>query len=151
MELYAFGDEMLNEKTFGFLPARSPLKQRHVLLAYLRGQAINGAFFVGVAALALWASSHGWVSESSAWWISGICVFLFLLLAAISTFALPFSWHKQASARQRVATLLSTMATIYDDLRSDGPISAQYIRNRRATQPEKAWFGLLHSLLCWTT
>jgi hypothetical protein len=149
MELYAFGDEMLNEKTFDFLPARSPLKQRHVLLAYLRGQLLNGAFFVGVAALALWASSHGWVSESSAWWTSGICVFLFLLFAAISTFALPFAWHKQASARQRVATLLSTMATIYNELRSDGPISAQYIRDRatNAAQEGVVWPAPLFALL----
>src|ERR1700730_6862119 len=36
MELYAFGDEMLNEKRFGLFPARYPLKQRHVFLAYLR-------------------------------------------------------------------------------------------------------------------
>ena len=31
MELYAFGDEMYNEETFGSGPARSPLKQRSVL------------------------------------------------------------------------------------------------------------------------
>jgi hypothetical protein len=89
MELYAFGDEMLNEKTFGLFPARSPLRQRHVFLAYLRGQIVNGVFFACVAALALWASSNGWVSESGAVWISGTCVFLFLLFGAISTIALP--------------------------------------------------------------
>jgi hypothetical protein len=65
MDLCAFGNEMLNEKTFDFLPARSPLKQRHVLLAYLRGQTLNAVFFIGIAALALWASSYGWVSEAS--------------------------------------------------------------------------------------
>jgi hypothetical protein len=42
VELYAFCDEMMNEKTFGLFPARSPLKQRHVLLAYLRGLIVNG-------------------------------------------------------------------------------------------------------------
>jgi hypothetical protein len=112
MELYAYGDEMLNEKTFGLFPARSPLKQRHALLAYLRGQLINAVLLVGIAALALWANSKGWVSESSAWWVSGICVFLFLLSAVVSTFALPFAWRQQAKERHNVAKLLSTMAAV---------------------------------------
>jgi len=87
VELYAFGDEMLNEKPSDLFPARSPLKQRHVIFAYLRGQMFNVLCCVGIAALALWASSNGWVSESTAWWISGVCVFLFLLSAATSTLA----------------------------------------------------------------
>ena len=58
MEFYAFGDEMFNEKSlFGLLPVRSPLKQRHSLLAYLRGLLVNAIFFGGIAALALWAAS----------------------------------------------------------------------------------------------
>jgi hypothetical protein len=149
MELYQFGDEMFNEKTFDLFPPRSPLKQRHVLLAYLRGQLLNAVFFIGIAALALWASSYRWVSESIGLWISGICVLLFLLSAGISTFALPFAWHKQASARQRVVKLFSTMATVYNDLKSDGPISAQYIRDRatNAAQEGVVWPGPLYALL----
>jgi hypothetical protein len=139
----------LNEETFGLYPARSPLKQRHVLLAYLRGQIVNGVFFAGIAALALWANSNGWANESSAAWISGTCVSLFLLFGAISTVALPFAWYKQANARQRVAKLLSTMATIYNELRSDGPISAQYIRDRatNAAQEGVVWPAPLFALL----
>jgi hypothetical protein len=149
VELYAFGDEMWNEKTFGLFPARSPLKQRHVLLAYLRGQIVNGVFFAGVAALALWASSNGWPSESSAAWISGTCISLFLLFGAISTVALPVAWYKQANARQRVVKLLSTMTTIYNELRSAGPISAQYIRDRatNAAQEGVVWPPPLFALL----
>jgi hypothetical protein len=149
MELYAFGDEMMNERTFGLFPPRSPLKQLHVFLAYLRGQIVNGVFFAGVAALALWASSSGWVSKSGALWISGICVFLFLLFGAISTLALPFAWHKQANARQQIAKLLSTMAIIYNELKSDGPISAQYIRDRanNAAQEGVVWPAPLFALL----
>jgi hypothetical protein len=149
MELYAFGDEMLNEKTFGLFPARSPLKQRHVFLAYVRGQIVNGVFFAGVAALTLWTSSNGWVSESGAVWISATCAFLFLLFGAISTIALPFAWRKQGNARQHVAKLLSTMAIIYNELRSDGPISAQYIRDRanNAAQEGVVWPAPLFALL----
>jgi hypothetical protein len=150
MELYAYGDEMLNEKTFGLFPARSPLKQRHALLAYLRGQLINAVLLVGIAALALWANSKGWVSESSAWWVSGICVFLFLLSAVVSTFALPFAWRQQAKERHNVAKLLLTMAAVYNELRSDGPISAQYIRDRAnnaAAQEGVVWPAPLFALL----
>ncbi len=149
MELYAFGDEMLNEKTFGSFPARSPLKQRHAFLAYLRGQILNGVLYVGIAALAVWASSKGWINESIAWWTSGVCAFLFLLSAALSTFALPFAWRKQASARQHVAKLLSTMATVYNELKSDGPISAKYIRDRatNAAQEAVVWPAPLFALL----
>jgi hypothetical protein len=149
MELYAFGDEMLNEKTFGLFPARSPLKQRHVLVAYLLGQIVNGVFFVGIAALALWASSNGWESDSSAAWISGTCVSLFLLFGTISTLTLPFAWSKEAKARQHVAKLLSTMVTIYNELRSDGPISARYIRDRatNAAQEGVVWPAPLYAVL----
>jgi hypothetical protein len=108
MELYAYGDEMLNEKTFGLFPARSPLKQRHALLAYLRGQLANGVLFGGIGASALWASSSGWISESAVGWIVGICIFLFFLFGAIGTFALPFVWYKQGEARRRVLNLLSS-------------------------------------------
>ena len=57
MEFYAFGDEMLNEKTFGLFPARSPLKQRHSLLAYLGGQVSNLFFFGVIGAVAAWVHS----------------------------------------------------------------------------------------------
>ncbi len=86
-ELYAFGDEMLNEETFGLLPARSPLKQRHVLLQYLKGQLTNGVLFGGIAALAIWASWSGWIGTTTAEWIVGVCGFLFLAFASMSTFA----------------------------------------------------------------
>jgi hypothetical protein len=149
MEFYAYGDEMLNEKTFGLFPARSPLKQRHVLLAYLRGLIFNGVLFGGIAASALWASSRGWVSESGAPWIYGICIFLFLLFGAIGILALPFAWQKQTKARQHVLKLLSTMLKIYNELRSDGPISALYVRERvvAASQEGVVWPSPLFALL----
>lgn len=149
MELYAFGDEMLNEETFGLFPARSPLKQRHALLQYLRGQLVNGVLFGGIAALALWASSSGWIGVSTAEWIMGICGFLFLALASMSTFALPFWWYAQAMARRRVRKLLATMSTLYNEQRSDGPISAQYVRDRAgdAAKQGVVWPAPLFALL----
>ena len=148
VELYAFGDEMMNEKTFGF-PARSPLKQRHVVPAYLSGLLINAVFFGGIAALALWAASKGWIGETSAGWTSGTCVALFLLFGVISTFALPFSWYAQAKARRNVRKLLLAMVTIYNELRSDGPISAQHIRERVSSAAEEGvvWPAPLFAVL----
>ena len=125
VEYYAYGDEMMNPVYSSFGSHASPLMQRHVLLAYLRGLLVNSIFFGGIAAVGFWAASSGWVSEGAAGWIAGICAALFLLLSAISTFALPFSWRAQIKARRNVRNLLSEINTIYSELRSDGPISAQ--------------------------
>jgi hypothetical protein len=148
VEFYSFGDEMMNEKSFGF-PPTSPLKQSHVLLAYLRGLLINAVFFGGIAALALWAASKGWIGETSVGWISGTCVALFLLFGVISTLALPFSWYAQAKARQNVRYLLLAIITIYNELRSDGPISAQHIRERISSAAEEGvvWPAPLFAVL----
>ena len=149
MELYAFGDEMLNEETFGLFPARSPLRQRHALLGYLRGQLINGVLFGGIAALAWWANSSGLIELGTAEWITGVCGFLFLAFASVSTFALPFWWLAQAKARRNVRKLLSTMSTLYNEQRSDGPISAQYVRDRAvdASKQGVVWPAPLFALL----
>jgi hypothetical protein len=149
VEMYAFGDEMFNEETFGLYPARSPLKQRHALLAYLRGQIVNGLFLGAIGAAALWASSNSWLGESTALWIVGGCVSLFLLFAATSTVLLPYMWFKQAKARNLVRTLIAEMASTYNDLKSDGPISAQHVRDRAndATRKGVGWPAPLFALL----
>jgi hypothetical protein len=150
MEFYAFGDEMFNEKSlFGLLPVRSPLKQRHSLLAYLRGQLVNAIFFGGIAALTLWAASKVWIGQTAAEWTSGICVALFVLLGVISTIALPFAWHTQIKARQNVRSILSAINAVDSELRSDGPISAQHIRSRAnsAAQIGVVWPAPLFAML----
>ena len=147
VELYAFGDEMFNEMTFGLFPARSPLKQRHALLQYLRGQLVNGVLFGGIAALALWASSSGLLGLSTAEWIMGGSGFLFLAFASVSTFALPFWWYAQAMARRRIRKLLATMSTLYNEQKSDGPISAQYVRDRAEDASKQGVVGCANSFL----
>ncbi|KGT79635.1 hypothetical protein MA20_12390 [Bradyrhizobium japonicum] len=149
MELYAFGDEMLNEKTFGIVPARSPLKQRHVLLKYLLGNVFNAIVFGGVAAASIWASSAGLLGETATFWIAGICVALFLLFAALTTILLPFAWVRQAKARRTVYDLLATMNTLYNEQRSDGPVSSQYVYDRAKDAAAKGvvWPAPLFALL----
>lgn len=149
VEFYAYGDEMINPKYSLFGSHASPLMQRHVLLAYLRGLLVNSIIFGGIAALGLWAASDGWIGEVTAGWTGGICAALFLLLSAISSFALPFSWRTQIKARRNVRSLLSEMNTIYNELRSDGPISAQHIRDRAnsTTQIGVVWPAPLFTML----
>lgn len=148
-EMYAFGDEMLNEKTFGLFPARSPIKQTHALLGYLRGNLVNGLVFAGIAVLGFGLSSGAIISDSAAGWIAGTCVSLFLFFAGPSTLALPFLWFNQAKARRRVRDLLATMTTLYNEQRSDGPISAHYIRERAsdASRQGVVWPAPLFAVL----
>jgi hypothetical protein len=149
MELYAFGDEMFNEKTFGLFPARSPLKQRHALVAYLFNLIANGLFYAGIASLALWARSNGWIGDTGAVWTTGICLFLFLWSSVWSTVRLPLAWSEQSKARSRVINLLGTMTMIYSELRSEGPISAKHIYERasKATEEGVVWPAPLFALL----
>lgn len=148
-EMYAFGDEMFNEKTFGLFPARSPMKQTHAFFGYLRNNLFNGLLFAGIAGVGLVLSSGKIISESAAGWIVGICVSLFLFFAATSTLALPYLWFKQVKARRRVRDLLATMTTLYNEQRSDGPISANYIRERanNASRQGVVWPAPLFALL----
>jgi hypothetical protein len=148
-EMYAFGDEMLNEKTFGLFPARSPIKQTHALLGYLHGNLVNGLVFAGIAVLGFGLSSGAIISDSAAGWIAGTCVSLFLFFAGLSTLALPFLWFNQAKARRRVRDLLATMTTLYNEQRSDGPISAHYIRERAsdASRQGVVWPAPLFAVL----
>jgi hypothetical protein len=149
VELFAFGDEMLNGEKDAFIPGRSPLKQRHVLLSYLGGQISNAVLFGVIAAVAIWAHSNVWIGETALAWTIGVCALLFLLGFAISTFALPSAWLMQGKARTRVTELLTTMSAVYSDLRSDGPISAQYIRGRATDASAKGvgWPAPLFALL----
>jgi hypothetical protein len=148
-EMYAFGDEMLNEKTFGLISARSPMKQRHALLVYLRGFLVNGLLFGGIAALGFGLSSGDVISENAAEWIAGICKNLFLFFAVTSTLALPYLWFNQAKARRKIRNLLATMTTLYYEQRSDGPISAYYTRDRAndASRQGVVWPAPLFALL----
>jgi hypothetical protein len=128
-EMYAYGDEMLNEKTlFGLIPSlfrRSPMKQRHALLSYLIGNLGNLVLF-------------GW------WWAG-----LFWFFVVTSTLALPYVWFNQAKARRKVVNLLTIMGTLYYDQRSDGPISAYYTRDRAndASRQGVGWPSPLFALL----
>jgi len=124
MELYAFGDEMINEETYWLAPKRSPLKQRHIFFQYLRGQLLNAtliAMFVGGAI---------WIDQSWVFWLAVVPVVILMAFSVISTGALPFAWRQQSKAKGRVVDLIGAMSGVYAELMSDGPISASHIKYR---------------------
>lgn len=129
MELYAFGDEMLNEESFGF-PSRSPLKQRHVLFSFILGQIWSAGTFLGIAAIAFVLHLSGLISEVWAIGISGTCVSLFLLFLLTSVCGLPLAWAAQRKGRGHVRLMLAEMQGVYNATWSDGPISAVHIRQK---------------------
>jgi len=60
-------------------------------------------------------------------WATGIgltLIGLLVLCIGWSIISLPFAWRNQIRARARVSSLMSVMATLYNELGSAGPVSA---------------------------
>jgi hypothetical protein len=124
---------------------------RHPLVAYVLGQAKSGLFFSGIIGLALWMSSSGRMSEAVTFWTVLACLALFAIFLVIATIALPFAWraHAQGKSRATPRQLLSLMAILYQDLKSDGAISALHIREKANKTDEQGvgWPPTLFALL----
>lgn len=148
-ELYAFGDEMFNEPILSFLPIRSPLKQPHVAWTYVRGQFINAVVLGGIAAVAGWLSTENIIPQSWADWIAGIAGALFVVFFVFSTTALPINWFRQRKSRRKVVSLLREMVEIYNELSTDGPVSARHILERAKLAAAKGvvWPAPLYALI----
>jgi hypothetical protein len=129
MEFYTFGGEI----------------KRHLISYYLGDIVVHAVFFGGIALLASWLSANGWISGTTAGWTAGICLSLFLLLTAINTVQLPFEWTKQAKARNT----LMKMSGVYEELRTDGPISAKRVYERLSKTSEEGivWPAPVFALL----
>jgi len=149
MELYGYGNEILNEQTFGLFPARSPLKQPHALWTYISGQFWNALIFFGGAALSVYAGQAGWLGNSWAVGIALVLVLLFFLCLALATVALPFVWRQRSTDRRIAVELLKSMLGVYGELNSDGPISAKHVRERARHTADKGvvWPAPLFALL----
>jgi hypothetical protein len=126
MEVFAFGDEMLNPHPM----VTSPLKRPHALWTYLLGQAGNLLLFGVIIAIVAWLGSQNILGATATGWSIGILVGLFLLLFLIATVSLPWVWFTQGKEKKRIRKLLLEMVTVYNELGSDGAISAHHIRHR---------------------
>ncbi len=130
IEMYAFGDEMFNEETFGIIPHRSPLKQRHIVWSYLRGVALSAIVLLGLAVGSLYLSISGVLGVG---WAIGLATTfggLFALDFLFRSINLPKAWMTQTKARKKVLVILDAMMNTYASLHSSGPISASHIRQR---------------------
>jgi hypothetical protein len=130
MEVFAFGDEMLNPEQFFKV---SPLKTWHVLWTYLLGQAGNLFLFGIIIGVVVWLRSQNVLAETTTGWAIGILIVIFLLMFALATLSLPGLWMGQRAERKKITNLLGGMVGLYNELKSDGAISAPYIRQRAQT------------------
>jgi hypothetical protein len=150
LELFAFGDEMLNEPRFPGIPTRSPLRRSsHPLWAFIKGQFGN---VVGACLLFLFALvpyKLGWIGEVGLAVVALILFGLVCLAFFIGLVGLPSFWRQQHKATTRVTELLRTMVTVYAELNSNGLISVRHFRERvaRAADEGVIWPSTLFVLL----
>ena len=95
IELYGFGDQMLNP----IFRSLSPLKKTHPSTLFLIGLISSGLIFIGGGALSIYSGTQGWISEG---WSTGIAVSLiglFIVIFLFSAISLPFEWVQDSKTR----------------------------------------------------
>lgn len=151
VEAIDFGREMFGKQdaVSSLFPSRSPFKQTHIFWKFLIGLSMNFVFFAVLVAVTAFLGykevlGTGWAIGISVTWIG-----LFLLLTALQVISLPFAWRQQTKARTLTADLMEEMLLTYDELRDDGPVSAQRVRDvaERAANKGVVWPGALFAVL----
>jgi hypothetical protein len=131
MELFAFGNEFFVPfpwlLSLWIIP-RSPIQQWPTPITFIVGQATSALMLLGPAWL---VAKYGpaIIGRSPADWISGALLVLILLGLVVGLIALPIAWWGQIKGCRRVRRQLMTMAQVYAELGSDGPISTRRIRD----------------------
>jgi hypothetical protein len=137
IELFAFGEEMLNEKKIPGIPPRSPLRLSHPLWVFVRGQFGNLFLACVLFAFAIGAYKFSWIAEMGLVTTGTILIGLLGLLFIVSLIALPGYWRRQGAAKRKITDLLEAMNTAYNELNSSGLISARHFRQRLTWAAEK--------------
>ena len=137
LEMFAFGDEMLNEPAFPGLATRSPLRRSHPLWAFIKGQFGNLVAACVLFAIALVPYKMGWIAETGLTVTGLIVCGLLCILFAVGLLALPSFWRQQHIASKRVTEALESMVTVYAELSSSGPVSARHLRDRVSKAADK--------------
>lgn len=137
LELFAFGDEMLNEPAFPGLAPQSPLRRSHPLWAFIKGQFGNLIAACVLFAVALIPYKMGWIAETGLTATGLILCGLLCLLFAIGLLTLPSFWRQQHKASKKVTEALEAMVTVYAELNSNGLVSARHFRERVSKAADK--------------
>jgi len=133
MEIYAYGNAALNKDRF----------------AAIKGQFENALIFAGGAGFSIFAGSKEWIDRE---WSHGIAYFLlavFIIYFIRTIFLLPSLWKDIFKIKKCKIKLLGIMVSMYKDLESSGPISANHIRTIAESSGEKGvvWPAPLFALL----
>lgn len=150
LELYQFCDEMINEEVIPVLgPPRSPLKEAHPFVDYLKNMFNYFLFWTGVGGIVFVLHQFRLLSDGWAWSGYITCVMLYLLGLALTTAFLPLAWHWHTKKVKRVKFIIAEMLGCYSELASDGPVSARHLleRLRGAADKGVVWPAPLYALL----
>ncbi|HQS15458.1 hypothetical protein [Reyranella sp.] len=151
VETIDYGWEMFGKQDLAstLFPSRSPFKQRHVFWKFLTSLAFNFVFFALLTAATAFLGYKDIMASSWSLGISATWVALFFVSTILQVVSLPAAWRRQTKARALVADLMNEMLLTYDELRDDGPVSPQRVRDvaERAASKGVAWPGALFALL----
>jgi hypothetical protein len=125
-KLFGFGDAMWNP-VVGF---ETPMKRSHALLTYIIGQVVNAIIFGLLIWFTTWLYGQDVIGNTIWIWIVAILVLILLLFFVVATACLPILWLRQVGSKQRVVNLMEGMTRVYSELKSDGAISANHVRER---------------------
>jgi hypothetical protein len=148
LELYGYGNEVLNPVYIEGITPKPPLKQSAVL-GWLTEIGLSLAIWI-VVALVLWGlSALHILPEDWVWGGNALLALLFFGNAAWTTAHLPHAMLKLRKSKKTILGLLNQMNGVYVELRSDGPISGRHIeeRARKAADAGVVWPAPLFALL----
>lgn len=148
LELYGYGNEILNPDYIKGLTPTPPLKQSAVL-GWLTE--IGGSLAVWIViALGLWGLNAAHLFPTD--WLFGANALLAVIFFAYAVWVsvqLPGAMLALRKRKQAILGLLTQMNSVYVELNSDGPISARHIEDRakRAADAGVVWPAPLFALL----
>ena len=148
MEVFAFGELVLNAPSVPGFGSSSPLK-RHPIVEWLANAVLSLVLWIAVAGV-LWGLSR--IHLFPEIWLTGVNVILggmVVLSVAWTTILLPRTLWVVHKARMMVLKVLEHMNGVYCELSSDGPISARHIEQRARTAADAGvvWPAPLFALL----
>lgn len=149
LELYQFGDQMMNRPSIPGLLPPPPLGRIHPAASLLKSQWRSLQFFGAIIVLALIARWLHWLSWSPVVAIVAISGVLFILWFGLKVIAYPHDVKNHDTAVQPIAGLLSQMINTYLELNSDGPISAKRVEEqvKASAAAGVVWPAPLYALL----